>query len=240
MRNLKHIVFLFIAFSSFSVVGNSTFKEAIEAFNAKEFDLSAQKFDSIVSISPQNIGALYNLGLVNLEQKQYGKAIWAFERVLKFQPNDTEAKEKIRECYFKLYPNFYWEFRLNGFQAILYSISPNTWAFFVIISSILISLMIVLFIKSATISVRRIALFTGFAFLIIFLFSLITGSFVKEYRQQGNRAVVLRKDIQSLSNDEKVREGQIIECTECVGDTITFTTKNKQEVQLLREDVGFI
>ena len=239
MRNLKHIVFLFIAFSSFSVVGNSTFQEAIEAFKAKEFDLSTQKFDSIVSVSPQNIGALYNLGLVNLEQKQYGKAIWAFERVLKFQPNDTEAKENIRECYFQLDPNFYWEFRLNGFQAILYSISPNTWGFIVIISSLFIALMIVLFVKSAAISTRRIALFTGFAFLILFLFSLITGFFVQQYRMQDNRAVVLKKTLSFKSVDE-IHEGQILECTECSGDTITFTTNSKQEVQLLKEDVGFI
>lgn len=240
MQNFKHIAFLFILISSFSAVGNSSFQEGVSSFNEKDYQLSISKFDSILLTSPQNIGALYNLGMAHLENKQYGEAIWTFERVLKHQPNDTEAKENIRECYFQLYPSFYWEFRLNGFQTILYSISPNAWGYITIISSIFISLMIVLFMKSATISMRRIALFTGFTFFIIFLFSLITGSFVKEYRLQENRAVVLKKNTQSLSSDEKINEGQVLECSECVGDTITFTTKNKQEVRLLRGDIGFI
>ncbi len=239
MRILKHIAFLLIIASSFSAVGNSTFEEAVEAFNGEKFDLSAQKFDSIVSISPHNIGAIYNLGLAQLENRQYGKAIWAFERVLKHQPNDRVTKDKIRECYFQLYPNYYWEFRLNGFQTILYSISPNAWGIIAIFSSIVLSFMLVLFRKNSSISMKRIALFVGFISFVFLLFSILTGSLTKQYRTQDNRAVVLKKTT-SFKNSEEIREGQILECTECSGDTITFTTKNNQEIQLLKEDIGFI
>jgi len=240
MRILEHIVLVLIFTSSFSVVGNTIFQEGVASFNEKEYELSISKFDSILLISPENTGALYNLGMAHLEKQEYGEAIWAFERILKNQPNDTEAKANIRECYFQLYPNYYWEFPLNGLQTIIYSFSPNTWGYIAILSSIIISLMIILFIKNASVSAKRITLFTGFTFLIIFIFSLITGSFVKEYRMQKNRAIVLKKDTQSLSSDEKVSEGQVLECSECFGDTITFMTKNKQEVQLLKGDVGFI
>ncbi len=240
MRKISHIVFLLSLLTTFSVFANSTFDEAVESYNKKDFTLAAQKFDSIITISPQNISAYFNLGMARMKNKEYGKAIWAFEKVLKYHPNDTEAKDNIRECYFQLYPNFYWEFQLNGFQSILYSISPNTWGIMSVISSVVLSLMIILFKMNQSPSIKRVVLISGFAFLFLFLFSFIAGYFVKQYQTQENKAVVIKKDVQSLFSKAKVKEGQILECSNCEGDTITFMTKNKQNVQLLREDVGFI
>ncbi len=239
MRIVKPIVFLVLFINSFTGF-SATFEDGILAYNEENYLLAEQKFDSIVQQFPRDIGALYNLGLSAIENKSYGKAIWAFERILKFHPNDTEVKDKIRASYFQLYPNFYWEFRLNGFQSILYSISPNTWGVIVVFSAISIALMILLFMRNKKSSIRRIAFFSGFFFLLLFFFSMATGYFTKQYQTANNRAIVITKSVASIKNQEEINEGQVVECQECDGDTIVFTTKNKQEIMLLRQDVRFI
>ena len=239
---LKNIIVLCFLMGTFSVYGNSTFEEGIESYNNKDYSVAADKFDSIVSISPENRGAVFNLGMARLQNKEYGKAIFAFEQILKFNPNDTEAKDNIRECYFQLDPNYYWEYRLNGFQSILYSISPNTWAVFSILSSLLIAFMIVLFVKNNSPTLKRTALLTGFIFTIILLFSLITGYFSKQHKTNHNFAIVLNKEAQTFGNENEdlIHEGELLECESCETDTILFKTMNHQEVKLLKEEVGFI
>ena len=207
---MKHILMsLFFGFL-FSAYSGQTFEDGVTLFNEKEYSTSAEKFDSILSINPKNIGALYNLGMAKMKTKKWGEAIWAFEKVLVSKPNDLEAKEMIAECHYEIDPNASWEYRLNGIQSSLYTISSKVWAIIAILSSLIMAGMIVLFKRTRINSSRRITGIIGALCIILFIFSMFTGYSTQQHKTEGNFAIVTQKSIESIHEKITVFEGALL------------------------------
>jgi len=238
-RISKHIVISFMLTLSFLSFGNSTFQEGIKAFNDKNYKLSADKFDSIISISPRDVSAYFNYGLAKMKTKEYGDAIWGFEKVLKYNPSDAEAKEKIQECYFELNPDIFWTYRLNGFQSSLYSISPNTWAVFSIICSLILAFSIVLFRLKKSHSIRRMMLLSGSVSALFLIISILIGALSKNHVTSTNYAIVT-KNTTSVIEKVKVEEGALIEVIELESNQYRVKLDDRQVVSLKKGDVKVI
>ncbi|HIP31896.1 MAG TPA: hypothetical protein EYG86_03955 [Crocinitomicaceae bacterium] len=234
---LKHIVIFCFTISPILSVANSTFQEAVGAFNQEKYELSAEKFDSIISISPDNISAYFNYGLAKMQTKNYGEAIWGFQKVLKLRPSDLEAKEKIQECYLELNPNHYWKYRLNGFQASLYSISANTWGVFTVLCAVLIAASIVLFKLNKSHSTRRLMLVIGVISSLFFVFSILFGALTNSYVTSNNYAIVTSKNAESIHDKVKLSEGDFVEIIGEDSEEIRVRLEEGEMISLKEEDI---
>ena len=240
--HLKHIVAFSIILFAFSTNSLATFADGIKAFEEAEFKTAAKKFDSIITSGTNDVSAVFNFGLSNMKAKNYGKAIWAFEKVLIAQPNDVEAKELIRECFFNIDSNFYWEYRLSGFQSSMYSISANAWAILSILLSLSLALSIVFFRKNSTTGNRRLFLISGFFSGVFFLFFITIGYFSREHKQFGNYAVITKKNVKSLHKKTVLIQGSLVEVltTKNPSDEMRVETIDGEILTYLQKDLDFI
>ena len=76
---------------------------AEEFFLQKEYLLAAQKYEEIISISPDHRDALFRLGECYLELKKIDKARDIFKRILNIRRDDLETLEKLARIYLELY-----------------------------------------------------------------------------------------------------------------------------------------
>lgn len=205
--------FIFILFSCILLTAHSgeNFDNGVELFNANKFQKSAKIFGSIIQENPNDVGALFNLGMAKMKSKKWGEAIWAFEKTLLYTPNDVESKEMIEECHYELDPNYYWEYRLNATQSMLYSISSSAWAILSILFSLLIAASAMLFKRNTSLSSKRIFAIIGTVSVFLFLFTIITGYYSKQHRTANNFAIVTSKSIESVYEKTQVNEGAILE-----------------------------
>ena len=207
---MKKILFSLFFGIMISACSAQTFEDGVSLFNKKEFRKSASKFDSIIQNNPNNLGAFYNFGMAKMNNKKWGEAIWAFEKVLLSAPNDIEAKQMIEECHYEIDPNSHWEYRLNGTQSTLYSISSTVWAVIAILCSILIAAMIILFKRSANSSSKRIMGIIGVIGVLVFLLSIFSGYFAKQHRSENNYAIITQKSVVSIQEEITLHEGSLV------------------------------
>jgi len=207
---MKHfLTSLFLGLLS-SIYAGQTFEDGVSLFNEKEYSISVEKFDSILSINPNNIGATYNLGMAKMKARKWGEAIWSFEKVLVSKPNDIESKQMIEECYYQIDPNTPWEYRLNGIQSSLYTVSSKIWGVIAILASIVIAGVIILFKRSENNSLKRILAIIGVLTTIIFISSMHTGYRTQQHKTENNYAIVTQKSIESIHEKITVFEGALL------------------------------
>ncbi|MEW6680555.1 MAG: DUF2723 domain-containing protein [bacterium] len=60
------------------------------------------QFEISAFTDPKNISLLTNLGIIYYLTKDYNKASSVFERILKFDPNNTNSKQMLEECKKKM------------------------------------------------------------------------------------------------------------------------------------------
>lgn len=136
MKVLISILLLFLSSISYSGLN---FEKALDLANKRNFKEAAVLFENELLTDSTNTSTLFNLGNCYFELKQYGKAILAYEKVLKISPSDDEAVESIELCYNKLDAQLIWKPSLSGFERIVVFIGSNTWAYFAIILGLLIA-----------------------------------------------------------------------------------------------------
>jgi tetratricopeptide (TPR) repeat protein len=77
------------------------FEGAVRALSAGDYGAAEQGFLAVLKASPQNIGALGNLGVVYSRTNRPGKAIAVYHRALKISPNDSLLQLNLGLAYLK-------------------------------------------------------------------------------------------------------------------------------------------
>lgn len=240
---------LFIAFlipmASFA---GSNFDEGIKAFQDSNYVLAIEKFQASLAETPNDVASYYNLGLAHTEAKQYGKAIWSFEKVLKLTPADADAKDRIQVCYTKLNSGKVWQPRLNRFQSILYGFSGMTWSILAIVFSFALALFTILFLRVKDVSYRRLFVVLGFLSLCFMIVSIFVAYGASSYAEQTRFAVVTKASIPTYTESNKIsssilKEGDQLEIldTEITGKHYIKVASQSGDTYLVKAtDVDFI
>lgn len=184
--------------------GSNFFSEGVKAHNEKNYALAADKFTQAIDAEPNDKSAYYNLGLAEMGNRRYGSAMWAFEKVLKFDPNDTEALAKLERCQKELNPMQDYTAILSGTEATLFGISSNTWSILAIISSILLLVSVLLFKLRRGSSLRRVLLISGVFFMLLAVFSSVVAAREAAYMNELNYAVVTAESVPTYMDTKNV------------------------------------
>lgn len=212
--NRNSVIGCLIAVLCYLNLISQEFTSGLDAFNAKDYTSAAEMFTHVIDNEPSNSSAYYNLGIVQMQQSNYGEAIWAFENVLKLATNDSPAKDKIEQCYEELNRSGYWTPRLSSLKSGLYSWSSNIWSLIALTFSLLISLSLLVFHKSKVQSLKRMMIVAGVLGIFCMVISVILAKQVKEFSEGKHYAVVTKKTIPTFIEKEKKGKTVLIEGTQ--------------------------
>ena len=71
----------------------TSFQQAVEAFNSSNLDLAIDLLNTMVSLSPDHADAYDYLGQVYFRKEEYQDSVDSFNKALEIQPNNTQAKQ---------------------------------------------------------------------------------------------------------------------------------------------------
>ena len=75
-------------------------RRATVRFYQRDFDGSLEDIEQTLRLEPRHFGAIWGLGMILGSQRDYQRAILAFERLLEIKPNSEDAPRRIEQ--FKL------------------------------------------------------------------------------------------------------------------------------------------
>lgn len=153
------IFILFITFLGLNSVvfagdAQNRFERAEQMHMEKRFKEAITLLEREAKAQPYNPNVFFNLGLAYKAEKNYPKAIWAFEKTLKIEPKDAEAIQLIEACYTEMDSNQTWKDETGTFQRALIAMGSDFWSVLAIVFSLLGAICIVL-AKRTQLNVRR-------------------------------------------------------------------------------------
>ncbi len=221
-------------------LGQDPFEKGNEAYLDARYDEALNLYEETLKQDPDNISALYNLGMTNVQLKNYGEAIWAFESVLQRNPADEQAEEQIIYLYNELGAISEWQHILGPFERALFSLSSRTWAILSILLSMIGSLLIILnLIKKQMIQKKYVALLSISCFTLM----IVTGyvAYKVQAFETGNKyAIVTADQIESyLKMDMSAKGPQLV-----MGNRLRIisedSTSNMIEVQDVNNNIYYV
>ena len=73
----------------------TSFQQAVEAFNSSNLDLAIDFLNTTISLSPDHADAYDYLGQAYFKKEEYQISVDFFNKALEIQPNHTQAKTKL-------------------------------------------------------------------------------------------------------------------------------------------------
>jgi tetratricopeptide (TPR) repeat protein len=206
------------------------FDQGLKAANDKKITQAINLFNQVIQQESNNVAAYYNLGNCYYQNKSYGEAIWAYERVLKLSPRDSEAPANIELCYKKLNDTSTWAPHTNGLQRIIYSVGATSWAILSIVNSVLMGISIFLLLKMNNNSWKRFHFMLLFGESVLLIAFIIATNSSRNYITSERFAIVTQKSIPTYMND--LGEKAQLELKEGTKVEFLNLTKTKREVML--------
>lgn len=193
---MKHfwLFFSFVALLTAPAIANSenaSIVKSKQAYFEKRYDDAIEILRKERVKEPRNPSIYFNLGLSFRAAKRYPQAIWAFEKTLKLQPNDTEAIQLIESCYLEMDEGLVWKDNVGTFHRSIFAIGSNFWAILAILTSIFAALFLVLMRRTEKPSKKKLYLTITVAIGVLFLFSLYAASETHSYENEHNYAIVI-------------------------------------------------
>jgi len=169
----------------------SRFERAEQMHMEKRFKEAITLLNKEAKARPHNPSVFFNLGLAHKAEKNYPKAIWAFEKTLKIQPKDSEAIQLIEACYAEMDSNQEWKDETGTFQRALIAMGSDFWSVLAVVFSLLGGICVVL-AKRTQLNVKRKWYFGTVAFSVITLIVCIANaSSSYQYEHSSDYAIVL-------------------------------------------------
>lgn len=196
---------------SISAFSQELFSEGLSDYNTKNYAGAIDHFTQIIEKDSSNVSAWFNLGMSNLGLHKYGQSIYCFEKVLTFEPNDNEAKEKLTIAFSELYPNQIYEPRLGNLKSGLYSIKSNNWAYLSIFFSVLFLVCVIVYLKLKRPSLKNSLITTASLVLLLLIGSIYLAKDVANYHSSNSYAIVTKKSIPTFIEKGKTAKKTITE-----------------------------
>lgn len=183
MIKLIHIVLLL--FTANFCVGQSSFDLGNKAYIDANYTNAIAHFEKAIEEDPGNISAYYNLGMTHQQNRSFGKAIWAYEKVLKLDPSDEQAEEQIMHCFLELKgSDFEWTSSVGPLEKVIFGFSSFSWSIIAIVLSILFATTIIYRILKPALSKSYFYLVSiGSGVLLIVVIMVAKKTFDFEYNQ---------------------------------------------------------
>lgn len=160
---------LLIILSTINLQLSTAFADANQQYADGNYAEAAQAYEAIIAEQP-NSEAYYNLGNAYFKQDELAQAILAYERCLRFDPRNKDAKYNLAYAQSRIIDNVednQMFFIKNWLQAIRNTMRETTWMILSIITFLIVLIGALLFALSKEQWLRKTAFYTALIALFI-------------------------------------------------------------------------
>lgn len=168
-------VFIFLLIMSFGVSAQSNeqlIAEANKAYTEGKYKNTIELYEKILNSGSESYELYYNLGNAHFKMNNIPSAIFYYEKALELKPNDenTEfnlkiANSKIIDKIEEVPAPFYKKGMLNASNLF----TVNIWAVIIIVSFIVFLLLVITYLISLSVRMRKLSFWTAVLVLLLFL-----------------------------------------------------------------------
>lgn len=225
MKNLLLIILLIVP-----LVGNAfnAIEQADTAYNREDYAKAIELYNQALAQHGSNSDLYYNLGNAYFRNGKLGKAVLNYERALKANPTNADAKTNLKfvNSLIQDKPEDDSAFLANVHQNIMMTLRPNSWAFVSLFLFCLFLTAIGLYLFTNNVALRKTGFFGALAVLVVFLYVALVAYQSMNYALSHDKAVVTASSTQlssapriSKKNTDKVvtiHEGTRVEIIDSI------------------------
>ena len=251
----KYILLLFLLFLSTlsglrAASSDGLFEQANKAYQRLQFDSAAKYYEQIESQGLASADLHYNLGNCYYKLKQVAPAILHYEKALKINPADEDARANLALANLLVVdkitpvPTLFYQQWLNGFSK---QFPSDKLARFSIYCAWFILLSIVLFLLTGSGTWKKTFFFSGLLASILLILSL-TLAFKNEQQESSEGAAILFSSSAYIKSSPDVKsqdlfilhEGVKMQLLDQIGDWCRIRIANGNEGWIEKDEIRVI
>ena len=211
----------------FLIILTTLFAEANMQYAEGNYAEAAAQYEQILAEAP-NADVYYNLGNAYFKQGELAQSILAYERALRLQPSNKDAKHNLQFAQSRIIDNIqdtHAFFLSNWAKAIRNALGLHTWIYLSILLFILTLVGFFIFAFSQTIWLRKTAFYTAFCALVISIVACANAGSLHQRDTQRAEAIITQGIVNAKSSPDRsgndlftLHEGTKVNISEVIGD----------------------
>ena len=213
------------------------------AYSQARYDDAITIYESVIAGKGGAVDLYYNLGNAYFRNNMIGKAILNYERALRFDPTDKDAKANLEYALSMTKDEIaeqYEVFFVAWFKAIVNTMNITSWAVLAVVAFMLLLVALLLFFFNGKVAIRKTALVFVILSLFVTIFANIAAFHIYSYMNNDSEAIVMREEAYLKSTPDnsgteliKVHEGRKVKI-------VDDTMREWKEVELEEGTVGWL
>ncbi len=230
---------------SAQTVAKAEFSKALgdSAYSQGRYDDAIRIYETVIENDGCSADIYYNLGNAYYRNNMIGKAILNYERALRLDPTDKDAKANLEFVQTRTKDEVveqYELFLVSWFKAVVNLLGITAWSVMAIVSFILMLTGLLLFFFNSRITFRKTALAIAVLSLFVCIFANIAALHIYNYANDKSEAVVMKEETYLKSTPDnsgteliKVHEGRKVKF-------VDDSMRDWKEVELEDGTVGWL
>lgn len=169
----RHIIYILAIIGmiapALTCKGADIIEQADSAYTADDFTTAARLYNEAIDSLGSSSMLFYNLGNAYYRMGNLGKAIVSYERSLRLDPTNRDARENLAFVNAKITDQIgdSGTFISNTFDKVVSAAHPDTWGYIALGAFILMLGAIALYVFASNVTVRKIGFFGAFILLLV-------------------------------------------------------------------------
>lgn len=185
------------------------FSQANAAYNSAAYDSALMLYNRVVDAGLESSTLYFNMGDVYYKMREYPMAIYCFEKSLKLDPSNEDARVNLEIANAAIVDKIEpvpQSFIARGWNNLKVCFSGNQWATISIVAFALLLLGVFLFLRASKMGIRKLGFFAGLLMLVVFAFSVIFSAQLKRESLKQDKAIIMTPTVtvKSSPNDASV------------------------------------
>jgi tetratricopeptide (TPR) repeat protein len=194
-RMLTYCSFVFI---NLGFAQNSDFYSANGLYEKGKFKEAIEAYGKIINQGHQSSELYYNMGNAYYQEADVGKAIWSFEKALKIDPANEDARFNLDFVSMQTIDQIDNERPGLGswFRGVFYGPGINFWAKLSIAFSFIFSMMLFVFFKTKTRAWKNTSLLLGTVSGLGLILSLFVSHYHAAYLSEHSEGIIIPVEVE--------------------------------------------
>lgn len=248
MRKILYIFYFLtlplFAMAQESVEGNIPTKELGDsAYSQGNYEKAVAVYEAVLAEQGHSVELYYNLGNAYFRSNMIGKAILNYERALRLDPTDSDAKANLEYALGwtkdEVAEN-YEMFLTSWMTSIVNLLKLDAWAIIGVVSFIVLLLAVFVFLFNGKAGVRKTMLVFAILSLFVTIFANISAFHLYNKMNDTTQAIVMREEVSLKSTPDnsgtvliKIHEGRKVKI-------VDDTMNEWKEVELEDGTIGWL
>jgi tetratricopeptide (TPR) repeat protein len=217
-------------------------KSANKYFTEANYNLAAETYEKVIAKGFIAAELKYNLGNAYYRLGDYKHAILNYERALLLNPDDEDVKinlefaQRYVQDKIEIVPTF---FLIRWLQSFVNMFSANTWSYISIITFIFFLALLILFLFSKNIPIRKLSLYFGFLLIVVSIVGFYCAYSLNQEINSHSSAIVFSQAV-TVKSSPNTKGTDLFIIHEGLKVSITGKSEGWKEIRLSDGRIGWL